>query len=141
MERGQDVDDKLQVCWRCVGWYHGSDRWLWVLEWMVGYYTFFQALVLQSKYIVKLLLLPLLLLSSHVTSQCAGAHMPPVVPLHVTCHATVCYYLLCRPSHRHVLLPAVSPVTQPCATACCTVCRAAVCCCWKGCLTKDIVKQ
>src|SRR5712672_58603 len=60
---------------------------------MVGYYTFFQALVLQSKYIVKLLLLPLLLLSSHVTSQCTGAHMPPVVPHHVACHAAVCYCL------------------------------------------------
>src|SRR5712675_1978709 len=108
---------------------------------MVGYYTFFQALVLQSKYIVKLLLLPLLLLSLHVTSQCAGAHMLPVAPLHVTCCTTMHYYPSCRPLCCRALLPAVSPVTQPCATACHTVCRAAVCCCWKGCLTKDTVKR
>src|SRR5712671_812493 len=104
---------------------------------MVGYYTFFQALVLQSKYIVKLLLLPLLLLSSHVTSQCAAVHWCS----YAACRATVCYYLSCHPSRRCALLPAVSPVTQPCATACRTVCRATVCCCWKGCLTKDIVKR
>jgi len=98
---------------------------------MVGYYTFFQALVLQSKYIVKLLLLPLLLLSSHVTSQCTGAHMPAcrAPARHLSCHRALLPIVSpiapplpllappCRLSRSRVLLPVILSVALLCAAA------------------------